>query len=149
MQEWTKQNLWRTFQNLKWYGLLKQIITSNFKGFFLQILLGPLLNTLSPISLTINELNVDWQSHRSGSHQKSFHKNKLLPKFYTYWTKTDIRHQFKIWFESFCEWENLQLSWVFFGVIVVTCKPVKKVFHKETANAPSSVPVRSRKLPLH
>ena len=96
------------------------------KGFFYKFYLVHFWILCLQYHSLINELNVDWQSHRSGSHQKSFHKNKLLPKFYTYWTKTDIRHQFKIWFESFCEWENLQLSWVFFRVIVVTCKPVKK-----------------------
>ena len=50
IQEWIKQNLWKTaFKNLKGYGLLK--------GCLPQILLGPFLNTLCHIARNNNKVD--------------------------------------------------------------------------------------------
>ena len=48
IQEWTKQNLWKTaFKNLKEYALGRPYTFKFFEGCLSQILLGPFLNTLS------------------------------------------------------------------------------------------------------
>ena len=52
IQEWTKQNLWKTaFKNLKEYALGRPYTFKFFEGCLSQILLGPFLNTLSQMIL--------------------------------------------------------------------------------------------------
>ena len=50
IQDWTKQNLWKaTLKNLKFLKKIKF-----FKGCLPEILLGPILNTLSEMILEIH-----------------------------------------------------------------------------------------------
>ena len=68
-------------KNMKWYGLPKRKQTISLQGYLPQILLGPVLNTLSHIALSnliLTYINDLFLKQNSGSRQINYLKANLV-----------------------------------------------------------------------